>query len=103
METITADTATLMRQASMTANEHMLHCVRYIDEKFGEGYAKAHPELLAAMIQASAQDFHTTCSNAVMQDQIGSVGMSLDSISSAIRKVADALEEVSSSIETHGE
>lgn len=31
-----------------------------VDEQFGEGYAHAHPELVAAMVQASAMSFHAS-------------------------------------------
>lgn len=101
METITADSMTLMRQASMTANEHMIHCVRYIDEKFGEGYAKGQPELLAAMIQASAQDYHTSCLTSVMQGLDSSMLSSLDGVAKSIGTIAKALDEVAGLIESH--
>ena len=32
--------------------------VREIDQRFGTGYAKAHPELLAAFVNAAALDQH---------------------------------------------
>jgi hypothetical protein len=57
---ITADWDTLLRQASMTIHDYLIHGVRCIDDKFGEGYAARHPELLAAFIQAAAQDFHSS-------------------------------------------
>jgi hypothetical protein len=56
-----ASVETLMHQAPMTAGEYMDACIKQIDGFFGEGHAKANPVLLAAMIQASAQDFHTAC------------------------------------------
>lgn len=31
-----------------------------VDEQFGDGFAHAHPELVAAMVQASALSFHAS-------------------------------------------
>ena len=50
---------TLLRQAPMTIADYMAHAVKYIDDAFGPGYAKENPALVGAVIQASAQDFHT--------------------------------------------
>jgi hypothetical protein len=49
----------LMNQATSTACHYMNHGVRYIDEKFGEGYAAKHPELLGQFMRTAAQDFDT--------------------------------------------
>ena len=41
--------------AAPTATQHYLReAIAAIDGAFGEGYARQHPDLLAAMIQASA-------------------------------------------------
>jgi hypothetical protein len=45
---ITASPGTLMRQAKYTAAEYLNAAVIDIDEKFGDGFAKEHPELVAA-------------------------------------------------------
>jgi hypothetical protein len=54
---ILADWMTLLRQAPMTAQNYFIDAVRIIDEKFGEGYAAKHPELVAAFMQVCASDF----------------------------------------------
>lgn len=51
---ITADFHTLMDDSSMTVSRHMSDGIVAIDKTFGVGWAKKHPELLAAFIQASA-------------------------------------------------
>ena len=56
---VAVDTETLFRQAPMTAHDYMLHAIHDIDEKLSTGYAKAHPELIAAYMQAAALDFGT--------------------------------------------
>jgi hypothetical protein len=45
---IDAGNQTLMRQAPMTANEYLLSAIDHIDQALGKGYAKQHPESLAA-------------------------------------------------------
>jgi hypothetical protein len=52
-----ADVALLFRQAPMTAHDYMMHGIKDIDELLGEGYAEAHPELLAAYMTTCALDF----------------------------------------------
>ena len=57
MSFISAYSTPLMKQATMTANSYLLDAVNYIDRMLGDGYAKAHPELLAAFMQTAAVDF----------------------------------------------
>ena len=39
---------------AFAANEYMRQAVRNIDEAFGDGYAKNHPELIGAYMQTVA-------------------------------------------------
>ena len=56
---ITADFDTLMRQAPMTAQTYLSEAVQCIDGQFGEGYAAENPQLVAAFMQVSGQDFNS--------------------------------------------
>lgn len=49
----------LIRQARDTAETYFNQAVRIIDGKFGEGYAKEHPELIAGFMKTAAMDFDT--------------------------------------------
>jgi len=40
----------------MTVHRDLDEAIRRIDEVFGAGYAKVHPELVAALVQAAAFD-----------------------------------------------
>jgi len=40
---IEADYDTLLRQATMTAHDYLLHAIADIDKVLGKGYAKDHP------------------------------------------------------------
>ena len=71
---VTAGSATLMRQAPMTADEYLHSAIDCIGARLGAGYAKAHPELIGAFMQTSAIDF--------------AAGV----IARAIETVADAIE-----------
>jgi hypothetical protein len=68
----------LLRQAGMTAHDYMLAGITSIDDLFGKGYAKAHPELLAAYMQTAAIDFHS----AIIVKDLGG----------ALERIANALE-----------
>jgi hypothetical protein len=48
--------AAYMRQAMANADEHLRVTIDRIDARFGEGFAMAHPELIAAFMQTSAID-----------------------------------------------
>lgn len=56
VDEITADSSTLLRQASMTADVYLRRADQYIDRLFGNGFARANPELVAAFMQAAAID-----------------------------------------------
>lgn len=49
-----------MRQGAETAEYWLRRVVRSIDEELGDGYAKANPEVVAAMLAAASSDFRTT-------------------------------------------
>lgn len=57
----------LMLQARDTATQYFNQAIRIIDETFGEGYAKAHPELIGDFMKTMAADFHT----AVLNQELG--------------------------------
>ena len=40
----------------MTAHDYMMHAINDIEELLGDGYAKQHPELIAAYMQTAALD-----------------------------------------------
>lgn len=53
------DASELMHKASLTAGQYFLDAVRCLDEKFGDGYAKANPALVAAFMATAASDFRS--------------------------------------------
>lgn len=57
-----------IRQAASTAEQYLLDAISSIDKHLGDGYAKRHPELIAAFMRSAAQDFHSTLLKAAAQD-----------------------------------
>jgi hypothetical protein len=47
----------LMRQAGSTADAYLGDGIECIDKRLGKGFAKEHPELLAAFMRTAAADF----------------------------------------------
>lgn len=56
-ESLTAND--LMVEAPDTVNFYLRRAIEHIEDSFGEGYAKEHPELLAGFLQACATELHT--------------------------------------------
>lgn len=46
--------------AALTADDYLLAAVEFIDREFGEGYAKAHPELVGDFMKTQALDSGAT-------------------------------------------
>jgi hypothetical protein len=69
-ERITANGDTLMRQAPMTADLYLGEAIEDIDKRLGKGYAKAHPELVAAYMFTAAADYGATLLAQKLQDGI---------------------------------
>jgi hypothetical protein len=65
---VIADNDTLLRQASMTAHEYFHDAIKTIDDEFGDGFAKGHPELIAGFMQAAAHDFHAGITTRALQE-----------------------------------
>lgn len=72
---IEAGNHTLLRQAPMTADDYMRSAIDHIDKALGKGYAKAHPELIAAFMHTAASDLGT----AIIARAIEGVAAAIDS------------------------
>jgi hypothetical protein len=79
-ERITADSAALLRQASMTAATYLDEAIRAIDARFGEGEAEKRPELVAAFMHAAAIDLAGAIIARTLQDGLDNVAISMTEI-----------------------
>jgi hypothetical protein len=84
MDKPTASAETLMRQASDTANHYFIIAIKNIDDYFGDGFAKDHPDLIAAHMNAAALDFHAA------------------SITAGLWEVAEGVRDISQIIDAIG-
>src|SRR5262252_6914345 len=82
---VEASNSTLLRQAPMTADTYMSSAIACIDERFGKGYAKAHPELVGAFMQTSSIDLGTAVIARALQ-------LVADAIESSGNDVVEALQ-----------
>lgn len=73
---------TLLDQTKPTISRYLNDGVEVIDKKFGDDYAKEHPELLAAYLQAAGNDFNA----AILARELINIRESLDSLSAAIEE-----------------
>lgn len=74
----------MLRQSPMAVHDILLHTVSNIDKILGEGYAEAHPELIAACVSAATSEFNN--------------GSMIVAIQEASDKIASALEDVARSL-----
>ncbi|MBX3616832.1 hypothetical protein [Nitrosomonas sp.] len=68
----------LMLQARDSAETYFNQSVRIIDSKFGEGYAKTHPELIGDFMRTVAADFHTAILNHKLDELIAEILIHFD-------------------------
>ena len=61
---------TLLRQASVTAEEYMAAAIRWLDGHYGEGFAVEHPQLIQIFVDACVRDFHSATISKLVRDVI---------------------------------
>lgn len=72
------DAKGLLEQAALSAATWMAKAVRLIDEEFGEGYARAHPELVGAFINAASRDYAANWVAGYLGDRLDYLADTLD-------------------------
>jgi len=80
-EFIEADLDKLYTLAQVRAESYLRTAETQIDAIFGSGYAKEHPELIAAFMKTASDEFTRTATAKVLQN----IGYALDSIALALR------------------
>ncbi len=86
-DSITASTQTLFSQASDAAESYMNRAVSSIDSRFGDGFAKKNPELIAAFMKTCASDFAASIN-----------GRSLEKVASRIESLAMPLNRIADNV-----
>jgi hypothetical protein len=78
MFNITASPEPLLDQALMKADQIFQAAVGSIDDRFGNGYAEQHPELIVGLCNVAITDFQTSINTLVLEG--------------GVRLIAEALE-----------
>lgn len=94
---ISASYDTLLRQASMTAAEYLDRAIDNIDNALGEGYAKKHPELIAAMIKTAAKDYGDSTSGKIHQQTTEALVEATSKLAESLASIAENLERIADS------
>ena len=87
---MTDDWQVLYNDAQSNAVDFLRVSLEQIDNLLGKGYAKAHPELLGAQIQAAAIQHHAI----IVGKCILNLAESLEKLDSTTQNIADKLDEV---------
>lgn len=75
---VTASPDELLNQASSTATRYFKEAVAVIDNQFGDGYARAHADLVAAFMRTASIDFATAIFSHAVQEAVQAVQQSQD-------------------------
>jgi len=68
----------------MTAHDYMRSAVTDIDGLFGAGYAKLHPELVAAYMQTAAADFGAAIIARAIEGAGSAIASSVEAVASEV-------------------
>ncbi len=82
------DLENLSKQGLMSAADNMRRAVEDIDGTFGKGYAKAHPELVGALVMAAAIDYSGTVLYNVKEETNNTLSSVSEEISAALRMIS---------------
>ena len=77
--------------SKLAAGNYLNAAIRDIDAEFGEGYARAHPELVAAFMQTAVMDYSSGIASESLHEAVGQIKGALDDIASALESVADQI------------
>jgi hypothetical protein len=77
--TDTITEAALRGQASTAAQQYHDDAVAFITKRYGEGYAKEHPELVAAFMQVAGMSYLANAAHGICQSG-GSISSELETL-----------------------
>jgi hypothetical protein len=83
----------MLRQAGMTAETYLIDGVAAIDKFFGKGFAKEHPELIGAFMQAAATDYAGETIAQQIRAGLDEAGAAINLTSREIGKMLGAIAE----------
>lgn len=87
---VTASMETLFVNAPATAARYFKEAIAHIDQAFGKGYAKEHPELVAGFMQTCAKDFHTLVLTQAIQESVATLRDELHGVWEELARMEDS-------------
>lgn len=69
---------------NLSTENHFNYVVRMIDKKFGDGYAKEHPELIGALVQSASMEFRSI----TLRHNLKSLDSNIDEIREHIGEIS---------------
>lgn len=95
MKDVTADQFDLMKQAPQTIEYYYSEIEGFLEDIYGKGWGKSHPEAVARLVDACARDYHSASVLSGLQNVRDKLGEIADSIGS-IKDIADAIKQAQS-------
>ena len=77
--------------SKIAADNYLLAAIRNIDSALGEGYARSHPELIAAYMQTAVADYASGIASATLAETATQISDAFDRIVDAIEHMADQM------------
>ncbi len=79
----------LMGQASKTARQYLIEAKAHVDDLMGHGAAQKHPELVAALVQASATDYVAAMLSHRVVPELAMVVQSIDNLAEIVERLGE--------------
>lgn len=92
MGKIEADWHKLMEDGADTAQYYLSRAINAIDDQFGKGYAKEHPELISGYMKTASIDNHATVLGKVIQNGIDEINITLGSIAMQLESISHNID-----------
>lgn len=73
-------TEKLMEQAAGTARGYLVAAIANVDELMGDGASQKHPELVAALVQASATDYLAAMLSHRVVPELATIGVAITDV-----------------------
>lgn len=93
MDKITASWETLVKDGFYSASTYFHQVIESIDNEFGKGYAKEHPELIGAYMNAAAKGHQATVIGKCIQELAEEIEKAGDAIYSGLNNISEELPQ----------
>jgi hypothetical protein len=85
---ITASWSKLMEDGENAAHMYLLDAIEQIDKHLGPGYAKQHPELIGAYMNAASRETHGSVIAKCILEQRDSIDELRETVGNSVERIA---------------